>query len=178
MHCKTRENWRFSGLFFDFRVILTSGGYLLKITRKDSQGRRRLPSECVNGQVSLLAAEKRPWIKRKISEPVACEWRKVHGGHWSSTAKLRTWTLRIWGFAGPGSQGALKGTNPRGQTEPKQRFSPILADFCRLSPFPRKQSTWEKQIFAENRWFSQETAENRRIRRKLEIGVCPLGSSP
>ena len=26
MHCKTRENWPFSGLFFDFRVTLTSGG--------------------------------------------------------------------------------------------------------------------------------------------------------
>ena len=38
MHCKTRENWPFSGLFSDFRVILTSGGFLLKITRKDSQG--------------------------------------------------------------------------------------------------------------------------------------------
>ena len=36
MHCETRENWPFSGLFFDFRVILTSGGYLLKITLKDS----------------------------------------------------------------------------------------------------------------------------------------------
>ena len=32
MHWKTRENWSFSGFFFDFRVILTSGGYLLKIT--------------------------------------------------------------------------------------------------------------------------------------------------
>ena len=31
MHCKTRENWPFSGLFFNFRVILTSGGHLLKI---------------------------------------------------------------------------------------------------------------------------------------------------
>ena len=38
MHCKTRENWPFSALFFDFRVILTSGGYLLKLTLKDSQG--------------------------------------------------------------------------------------------------------------------------------------------
>ena len=36
MDCKTKENWAFSGLFFDFRVILTSGGYLLKITFKDS----------------------------------------------------------------------------------------------------------------------------------------------
>ena len=34
MQCKTRGNWRFSGLFFDFRVISSSGGYLLKITLK------------------------------------------------------------------------------------------------------------------------------------------------
>ena len=27
MHCKTRENWLFSGLFFDFQVISTSEGY-------------------------------------------------------------------------------------------------------------------------------------------------------
>ena len=39
MHCKTRENWPFSGLFFDFRAILTSKGCLLKLTLKDSQGR-------------------------------------------------------------------------------------------------------------------------------------------
>ena len=61
-------------------------------------------------------------------------------------------------------QGALKGTNLRGQTEPKRRFSLIFADFCWFSAFPRKQSIWEMQIFAENRWFSQETAENRRNR--------------
>ena len=36
MHCKTRGNWPFSRLFFDVRVILTSGGYLLKTTLKDS----------------------------------------------------------------------------------------------------------------------------------------------
>ena len=40
MHCKTRENWPFSGLFFVFRVILTSGGYLLKITSTDLLGGR------------------------------------------------------------------------------------------------------------------------------------------
>ena len=26
MHCKTRENWPFSGIFFDFRVTLTRKG--------------------------------------------------------------------------------------------------------------------------------------------------------
>ena len=36
MHCKTRDFGPFSGLFFDFRVILTSGGYLLKLAAKDS----------------------------------------------------------------------------------------------------------------------------------------------
>ena len=55
--------------------------------------------------------------------------------------------VKIFGM----SQGALKGTNLRGQTEPKRRFSLIFADFCRFSPFPRKQSIWETQIFAENR---------------------------
>ena len=35
---KPTRNWPFSGLFFDFRVILTSGGHLLKTTLKDSQG--------------------------------------------------------------------------------------------------------------------------------------------
>ena len=50
-----------------------------------------------------------------------------------------------------------KGTNLRGQTEPKRRFSQILADFCRFS-----------QIFLENkafgkRRFSQKTADFRRI---------------
>ena len=38
MHCKTKGNCPFSGLFFDFRDILTSGGYLLKLALKDSQG--------------------------------------------------------------------------------------------------------------------------------------------
>ena len=51
-------------------------------------------------------------------------------------------------------QGALKGTNLRGHTEPKRRFSQILADFCRFSPFLRKQSIWETQISAENRRLS------------------------
>ena len=58
-----------------------------------------------------------------------------------------------------------------GQTEPKQ----IFADFCRFSPFPRKQSIWETQIFAENRWFSQKNAETRR---KPQIAVCPLRFAP
>ena len=65
-------------------------------------------------------------------------------------------------------QGALKGTNLRGQTETKRRFSQIYADFCRFSPFLRKQSIWETGIFAENHPFSQdfrrkpqEPAENR-----------------
>ena len=72
-------------------------------------------------------------------------------------------------------QGALKGTNLRGQTEPKRRFSLIFADFCRFLSFPRKQSIWETQIFAENRRFSQKTAENRR---NPQIGVCPLRFVP
>ena len=72
-------------------------------------------------------------------------------------------------------QGALKGTNLRGQTEPKRRFSLILADFRWFSPFPGKQSIWEAQIFEENRRFSQETTGTRR---KPQIGVCPLRFIP
>ena len=47
MHCKTRAHWPFPGLFSDFWVILTSGGYLLKITFKDSwgKGRTQAPTE-------------------------------------------------------------------------------------------------------------------------------------
>ena len=37
MPCKTRISWPFSGLFSFFQVILTSEGYLLKITLKDVQ---------------------------------------------------------------------------------------------------------------------------------------------
>ena len=73
------------------------------------------------------------------------------------------------------NQGALKGTNPRGQTEPRRRVSQIFAHFCRFWPFPRKRSIWETQIFAENRRFSQKTARNRR---KPQIGVCPLRFAP
>ena len=49
------------------------------------------------------------------------------------------------------------------------------AAFCRFSPFLRKQSIWETQIFAENRRFSQKTAD---FRRKPQIGVCPLRFVP
>ena len=41
MHCNTRENCPFSGLFLGFRGILTSGGYLLKSALKDSWGKRQ-----------------------------------------------------------------------------------------------------------------------------------------
>ena len=41
------------------------------------------------------------------------------------------------------AQGALKGTNLRGQTEPRRRFSLIFAD-------SRLLSEKEMQIFAEN----------------------------
>ena len=74
-------------------------------------------------------------------------------------AKTMTGTV-----SGPEDQGALKGTNLRGQTEPKRRFSLILAD---------------SRLFLENKAFGnadrrkpQETAENRRL------AFVPLGSSP
>ena len=57
-------------------------------------------------------------------------------------------------------QVTLKGTNLRGQTEPKRRFSQIFADF---RPFLENKAFG---IFAENRRFSQEPAENRRNSQK------------
>ena len=76
-------------------------------------------------------------------------------------------------------QGVLKGTNLRGQTEPKRSFSLIFADLCRFA-FPRKQRVWEMQTFAENRRYSQESAENRRNLQKPAFVpvVCPLKCSP
>ena len=75
-------------------------------------------------------------------------------------------------------QGALKGTNLRGRTEPKRRFSQIFADFCRFSPFPRKQSIWETQIFAETADFPRKPQIFAGTRRKPQIGVCPLRFVP
>ena len=62
MHCKTRGNWPFSGSFFDFRVILASGGCLLKITLKDSQGRRFF-----EGSASEKGSQKIPCKGLKLS---------------------------------------------------------------------------------------------------------------
>ena len=56
-------------------------------------------------------------------------------------------------------KGALKGTNPRGQTEYVRRFSLFFAD-SRL--FLENKSVWEPRSFADNRRFSQETADLRR----------------
>ena len=85
------------------------------------------------------------------------------------------------------NQGALKGTNLRGQTEPKRSFSQIMSDFFsfRFSPFPGKKALGKRrsaqktadlrrkpQIFAGNRRKPQEPAENRRL------AFAPLGLSP
>ena len=64
------------------------------------------------------------------------------------------------------TQAALNGDKPKGKTEHFRWFLQIFW------PFPRKQSTWETQIFAENRRTPQEPAENRRL------AFVPLGSSP
>ena len=73
------------------------------------------------------------------------------------------------------NQGALKGTNLRGQTEPKRRFSLIFADSRRFL---------ENEAFGKRR-FSQETADFRRnpqktagTCRKPQIGGCPLRFVP
>ena len=72
-------------------------------------------------------------------------------------------------------RGALKGTNLRGQTEPKRRFSLIFAD---------SRLFLENKAFGKCR-FSQKTADFRRepqktagTRRKPQIGVCPLRFVP
>ena len=66
-----------------------------------------------------------------------------------------------------GTQGGLKGTNLnlRGQTEPKRRFSLILADFLLLL---------EDKAFGKHR-FAQKTAGTRR---KPQIVVRPLRFVP
>ena len=113
--------------------------------------------------------------RQKKSPKSGRKWRKNHRTPFAKFLRHPEEKLWLPQRAVDFLQGALKGTNLRGQTEPKLRFSQIFADFCRFSPFPRKQSIWETQIFAENRRFSQETAENRR---SPQIGVCPLRFVP
>ena len=61
----------------------------------------------------------------------------------------------------------------RGQTQGDNRVqTQIFIDFCRFLPFPKKQSIWRTQIFAESCKLSQETGENRGLR------FVPLGLSP
>ena len=73
-------------------------------------------------------------------------------------------------------QGGLKGTNLRGQTEPKRRFSLILQILAFFF--------LENEAFGK-RGFSQKTADFRRkpqitagTRRTPQIGVCPLRFVP
>ena len=57
-------------------------------------------------------------------------------------------------------QGALKGTELRWQREPKtQIFAEKTADFRRFTPSPANSSIWRAQETAENRRFSQKTAD-------------------
>ena len=75
-------------------------------------------------------------------------------------------------------QGALEGTNPKGQTEPKRRFSLIFVDSRRFLEEKKKKHLGnadfrrKPQIFAENRRELQEPAENRRL------AFVPSGLSP
>ena len=64
-------------------------------------------------------------------------------------------------------QGALKGTNLRGQTEP---FFRLLLIFCR-------SGVLENKAFGKCR-FSQKTADFRKNPQKPQIGVCPLRFIP
>ena len=49
--------------------------------------------------------------------------------------------------------GRAQGDEPKGTNRAQAHIFVDLnfADFCGFSPFPRKQSIWEMQIFAENR---------------------------
>ena len=73
MHCKTRENWPFSGLFFDFRVIFTSGGYLLKIASKGSQGTFVRQLEKAVAVTFTKHPARKVWTRSRAGRP------KVHG---------------------------------------------------------------------------------------------------
>ena len=91
------------------------------------------------------------WIRRRWSLPRAkCDQWTLFRNTPNTAGSSMTTAL---------SQGALKGTNLKGQTEPKSGFSLIFAD-SRLSLEVRTQSIWKTQNFAENRRFSQKTAEN------------------
>ena len=73
------------------------------------------------------------------------------------------------------NRAAPKGTNPRGQTEPKRRFSLIFADsrlFLENKAFGKRRFS---QKTADFRRKPQEPAENRR---KPQIGVCPFRFVP
>ena len=84
-------------------------------------------------------------------------------------------TLRFLVRSPKKTQAALKGTNLRGQTEPKRRFSLIFAD---------SRLFLENEAFGKRR-FSQKTADFRRKplifagnRRNRRLAFVPLGSSP
>ena len=71
------------------------------------------------------------------------------------------------------------GTNRKGQTEPKRRFSQILTDFSQILAFSLENKAFgnaDPQIFAGNRRKAQEPAENPQKTRRL--ACVPLGSSP
>ena len=76
------------------------------------------------------------------------------------------------------NQGALKGTNLRGQTEPKRRFSQIFADFCRFSSFPRNKAFGKRRFSQKTTDFRRKPQKTAGNRRKPQIGVCPLRFVP
>ena len=60
-----------------------------------------------------------------------------------------------------------KGTNRKGQTQ---------MYFCRFSSFPRQQSIWEAQIFAQNRRYLQIAGN--RIKQELPAETWRLALAP
>ena len=72
-------------------------------------------------------------------------------------------------------QGALKGTNLRGQTEPKRRFSLIFAD-SRL--FQENKAYGKRRFLQKATDFRREPQIFAGTCRKPQIGVCPLRFVP
>ena len=73
------------------------------------------------------------------------------------------------------SQGALKGTNLRGQTEPERRFSRIFADSRLLL---ENEAFWKRRCSQKTADFRRKPQKTAGARRKPLIGVCPLRFVP
>ena len=121
-------------------------------------------------------AFKNPSQRQISSESLPCEWRTSGNLEIRERRVVVAPLLRIapYGETISVTQGALKGTNLRGQTNTKRRFSQIFADsrlFLENKALGNADFRRKPQVFAGNRRFSQENADNRRL------AFVPLSSS-